>query len=223
LDGRGLHLINNALMVLLKKNANAEAIKDFRSISLIKVLSNRLAVHLEHLDKPNQSAFIKGRQLHDNFRAVQLSTRLLHARRRPTVPIKVDIAKAFDTVSWVFLLDILHHMGFGHRWTMILSSASTKILLNSVPGHRICHGRGLRQGDPLSPMLFVLAMEALNGLIVNVDTSGLLQDLNQRAIRSRVSIYADDVVLFLSPCQMTLWCSRPFFSSSVMLLACDQT
>ena len=65
-------------------------------------------------------------------------------------------------------------MGFSRRWlnwiSLILSTASTKIILNGLPGHRICHARGLRQGDPLSPLVFVIAMEALNALIKNAET-----------------------------------------------------
>jgi len=83
--------------------------------------------------------------------------------------LKIDIAKAFDSVSWTYLLDVLTHMGFGLRWrnwvSAILATSSTKILLNGRPGRRICHARELRQGDPLSPMLFVLVMEVLNHML----------------------------------------------------------
>ena len=68
------------------------------------------------------------------------------------------IAKAFDTVNRCFLLCILEFMGFSRRWlnwiSMLLSSASTKVVLNGSPGQRICHARGLRQGGPLPPLAF---------------------------------------------------------------------
>jgi hypothetical protein len=205
LDGMCFHHLNNALMILLKKKPQALEIKDFWPIRLThsfsklfsKVLATRLAACLDKLVKPNQSAFIKGRLLHDNFRSVLLCTKTLHIRHRPTTLLKVDIAKAFNTVLWVFFLDLLRHMGFGLWWrnwlSMLLSSASTKILRNGSPGRRICHGRGLRQGDPLSPMLFVLVMEALNALVELAD--------QHRAIRLCISFHADDVVIFLPPCQ----------------------
>jgi hypothetical protein len=89
------------------------------------------------------------------------------------VLLKLDIAKAFDSVAWNFMLEVLEYMGFGQRWrdwiSCILSSASTKIILNGRPGRRICHARGLRQGDPLSPMLFVLVMEVPNLLVCWLD------------------------------------------------------
>ena len=154
------------------------------------------------LVRPNH-AFIRGRSIHDNFRTVQLTCRLLHSVKRPSILLKVDIAKAFDTVSWAFLLELLEFMGFSRQWrdwlSALLSTASTKILLNGRPGNRICHARGLRQGDPLSPMLFVLVMEVLNGLIGYADQNGFLSPLPIRASRCRASLYADDLVVFLTP------------------------
>lgn len=80
--------------------------------------------------------------------------------------LKLNIARAFDSVSWPFLLQTLRRLGFGPRWrewvSILLSSASTHVLVNGVPGHPISHMRGLRQDDPLSPMLFTLVIDVLN-------------------------------------------------------------
>ena len=123
--------------------------------------------------------------IHENFRAVQLTVKLLRRKRKPCALIKVDIAKAFDTVSWSFLFLLLEHMGFSRRWidwiSLLLSSASTKIILNGMPGRRICHARGLRQGDPLWPLLFVLVMEALNAMFKAADRGELLTCLDEKA------------------------------------------
>ena len=86
---------------------------------------------------------------------------------------------------------------------MILSSASTKIILNGSPGRRICHARGLRQGDPLSPLLFVIAMEALNALIRTAENSGVLGPLDCK-VKERAFFYADDMVFFVAPKQQDL-------------------
>ena len=83
--------------------------------------------------------------------------------------------------------------------SILLGSASTKVLLNGRPGNRIYHARGLRQGDPLSPMLFVLAMEVLGGLIRWAESQSIFSPLRCAAVRSRVSLYADDVVMFITP------------------------
>jgi hypothetical protein len=69
----------------------------------------------------------------------------------------------------------------------------------SRQGGRICHARGLRQGDPLSPMLFLLVMEILSALIRKVDEWSLLHQLGPRAIPHRTSVYADDLMLFIRP------------------------
>jgi len=93
-------------------------------------------------------------------------------------------------------------MGFGQRsrdWiSLLLGSANTKILLNGQPGRRICHARGLRQGDLPSPMLFVLAMEVINKAIHWLDDQGVLTRLGPVGVQ-RVSLYADDLIMLLIP------------------------
>ncbi|GJM89634.1 hypothetical protein PR202_ga05842 [Eleusine coracana subsp. coracana] len=119
--------------------------------------------------------------------------------------LKLDITKAFDSVSWPFLLEILDHLGFGRKWkqliTGLLATSSTRVLLNSVPRQPIRHQRGLRQGDLLSPMLFVLATDVLSRLFLKAEEMGLLQPLATRALQHRLSLYADDAVMFVSPRQ----------------------
>jgi hypothetical protein len=107
-DFRSFHHLNEAVMVLLHKTHAPSGLKDYRPISLIhsvaklfsKCLALRLAPRMHELIKPNQSAFIQGRQIHENFRTVQLTCRWLHAARRPTALLKIDLAKAFDSVAW---------------------------------------------------------------------------------------------------------------------------
>ena len=77
-------------------------------------MANRLAGVLDALVLCNQSAFIKGRRIHDNFRNVQIACKAIHEKKSPTILLKIDIAKAFDTVSWTFLLEVLQHMGFAN-------------------------------------------------------------------------------------------------------------
>jgi len=81
----------------------------------------------------------------------------------------------------------------------LLASSSTRVLLNGIPGETLFHRRGLRQGDPLSPMLFILVMDVFNSIVKKANDEGLLQPLAARNIHHRVSLYADDVVLFLRP------------------------
>jgi hypothetical protein len=157
LDTRNLHSVNDVLLTLLPKSADA----NYRPISLIrivgkllsKVLANHLAPKLSNLVNINQSTFIKGHFIQDSFQLVQSSAKLLHARKWASLLLRIDIAKAFDYVAWPFLLEVLEHLGFPRPWrdwiSSLLSTSSTRIIMNGNPGQKIFHARGLRQGDPL--------------------------------------------------------------------------
>jgi hypothetical protein len=81
----------------------------------------------------------------------------------------------------------------------LLTTSSTQVILNGTPGSKIIYERGLRQGDPLSPMLFILVMDVLGFMINKAVEENLLQPLARRSLQHRISIYADDVVIFLKP------------------------
>lgn len=103
-----------------------------------KVLSLRLAPRLDALVSQNQNAFIQGRSLHDNFILVKQSLRMLHQLEAPRVMLKLDLTRAFDTISWPFLFEVLRQYGFGDRFlewlAILLSTSSTRVLLNGEPG-----------------------------------------------------------------------------------------
>jgi hypothetical protein len=130
------------------------------------------------------------------------------------MPTQIDIAKAFDTVSWPFLLMLLHYMGLSGQWvnciSVLLSSTSTWILLNGTPGQCICHARDLRQGDPLSPFLFLLMMETLNALFQLIETRGLFTLMHSPSIRYHVSLYAEDMVAFVAPTEWDIESTHTF-------------
>jgi hypothetical protein len=121
----------------------------------------------------------------------------------PTLLIKLDISKAFDSVRWDYLLSILEHGGFPPRrrdWiASLLTTSTSRVLLNGLPLDAIQHGRGLRQGDPLSPLLFNLSIDPLHRILHVATEKGLLSELYGRAARFRVSMYADDAILFIKP------------------------
>jgi hypothetical protein len=89
-------------------------------------------------------------------------------------------------MSWLFLLEILSHLSFPHRWvdwnSVLLSTASTRVMLNGTLGLKICHSRGLRLGDPLSPMLFLLVMEVLSEMFQKADEWSLLHELRDKTM-----------------------------------------
>jgi hypothetical protein len=94
----------------------------------------------------------------------------------------------------------------------LLSTANSKVLFNGIPGERICHVRGLHQGDPLSPMLFLLVMEILSALIRKVDDWALREPLRARSIQHRAPLYADDLILFVSPSSRGLHLTKSLLS-----------
>jgi hypothetical protein len=207
LDRRGLRRINTALIALIPKVPGADSLKDFRPISLIhsivkilaKILASRLAPKLEDLVDPCQSAFVKHRCIQENYLHVQNTARFFHRTKKPSILLKLDLAKAFDSVSWPYLLDMLKARGFGERWrewiAMILASSSSQILINGMASNFVLHRRGLRQGDPLSPFLFILAMDPLQRILDMATREGALSKLPGRRSVIRASLYADDVAL----------------------------
>lgn len=118
---------------------------------LSKILALRLVPRMQELISPNQNAFIQGRSIHDNFKYVQRAAILIRKKKIPKLLLKLDISKAFDTVAWPFLLDVMQAVGFGPCWRRwiagLLSTASSRITLNGQLGPPIMHRRGVRQGD----------------------------------------------------------------------------
>jgi hypothetical protein len=219
-DGRGFGRLNRALITLIPKRQDAMEIKDYRPISLVhsfsklfsKLLANRLRGRLGELVSMNQSAFVKKRSLHDNFVLVRQVARKINTTRNTGVLLKLDLARAFDSLSWSFLFEVLRKMGFGViflKWiAVLLYTANTRVMVNGVPGERIVHGRGLRQGGPTSPMLFVVAMEVLSAVIKKAVEGDMFSNLAGISPLQRISIYADDVVLFFRQERRELWATK---------------
>jgi hypothetical protein len=205
LNQQGLQFLNQAFIVLIPKKENPQAVSDFRPISLTRritkiitmMFANRLAPSLDSLISYNQTTFIKERCIHDNLMYVQEVIKDLHKRKVPSLFIKLDM------VSWHYLLHTMEHLGFPQRWRNWISSlwctTSSSILVNGVSSKRVFHYRGVRQGDPLSPMLFLLAMEPLHKLIAKAQEAGLLSSLSRSYDTFRMSLYVDVDAIFIKP------------------------
>lgn len=156
----------------------------------------------------HQGTFIQWHSIHDNFIMVQGTARRLHALRSPAIMLKLDISKAFDTVQWPFIVEVLSRLDFSPRWVgwicALLQRSSTHVLINGVPGVPIYPRAGLRQGDPISPMIFILVMEILHRLFSRATSVGLLEQLANRALQQRISMFANDVMLLVRPREVEL-------------------
>jgi hypothetical protein len=160
-----LGAINRAHVVLLPKAEGILAPGSFRPVSLqncsIKVLCKALTSRLQNqiggLVDENQSGFLSGRSISENFVFATELVQCCYKRKAPTVVLKLDFSKAFDSINWESLDLIMLARGFPRIWCdwmrMILASSKSAILLNGIPGRWIDCKRGLHQGDPLSPYL----------------------------------------------------------------------
>ena len=166
--------LNSTFMVLIPIKVGASDVRDFRPICLLgsiykiisKVLANRLKEVIQQILSPSQNAFTQGRQITDS---VFIANKCLDSRLKAGIPgliCKLDMEKAYDHVNWNFLLYMMERFGFGDKWRnwiyFCITTACFSVLINGTPCGFFASSRGLRQGDSLSPLLFVLVMEAFS-------------------------------------------------------------
>nr|GEU76869.1 cysteine-rich receptor-like protein kinase [Tanacetum cinerariifolium] len=129
----------------------------------------------------SQTAFIKGRQIIDGPLMVDEIISWAKMYKKKLFMLKVDFEKAFDSLSWPFLDSTMMQMGFSLKWRQwmraCLNSGYTSVLVNGSPTSKFKIERGLRQGDPLSPLLFILAFEALNVVLTEAKNKNLFKEL----------------------------------------------
>ncbi|GKB66637.1 RNA-directed DNA polymerase, eukaryota, reverse transcriptase zinc-binding domain protein [Tanacetum coccineum] len=194
---------------LIPKVPNAKNVSDFRPISLIgsqykiigKLLANRLSKVIGDCVNPVQSAFIKGRNILDGPLILNEILSWHRHHKKEVMVFKVDFEKAFDSLRWDFLDLILDKIVFGSRWRAwingCLCSARSSVLVNGSPTEEFEIFRGLRQGDPLSPFLFIFGDDRVTCLYpCKAEALGLFKGVHFGSDNLCIShlMYADDVI-----------------------------
>ncbi len=200
--------LNSSWICPLPKKPEPMSARNLRPISLVhsmaklisKVLASRLQGFLHLLINPHQAAFIRGRHIMDNFYSAHFMVHYLHTSKQPAAMLKIDFERAFDHVNWDFLKKVLAARGFGDLWIQwmdsLLTSASAAVLLNGVPGKQFNYTKGLRQGDPLSPLLFLMCVDVLFRMMQRATTEGHLPPLGVGDVCLHTLQFADDLLLF---------------------------
>ncbi|XP_019163544.1 PREDICTED: uncharacterized protein LOC109159890 [Ipomoea nil] len=204
---------NDAYVTLIPKKSSPTTMGDLRPIALCnviykvlsKMLANRLKEVLDKVISPSQSAFLPGRLITDNALIASEVIHYLNRKRQGIdgwCALKLDVAKAYDKMEWEFLQAIMSRMGFDDRWTQLImrcvTTARYKINVNGMLTDYIVPTCGLRQGDPLSPYLFILCAEALSHLLSeSVDKRMITPCIVARGAPGISHLFfADDSLLF---------------------------
>ena len=165
-------------------------------------MADRLQKIIIQLLDNNQYGFIKGKTIQDCISWCFEYIHQCHQSNREIIILNLDFAKAFDTIEHCAIIQIMRQMGFPEKWlqwiSMIFTSGFSSILLNAAPGKQFKCKRGVRQGDPLSLLLFVLAAELLQFVINDSMQQGLLtQPIPYFNNDLPMLQYADDTILLM--------------------------
>ena len=195
-------------------------IKNWRPISLLNVvykigsscIANRLKIHLPQLINEDQTGFMKNRYIGDNLRLIYDIIAHLDESKSPGLLLNIDFEKAFDSVNWNFMFKALKAFGFQHgfcRWIeTFYKNSKSCVIVNGQASQWFHINRGCRQGDPLSPYLFILCVEILALMIrENNDVKGI--KINN--VEHKLSQYADDTEFLLDG-------NRTSFETAINLL-----
>lgn len=202
---------NSNIIALLPKVPNALSIDQYRPIAMAnfkfkiisKIIADRLAAIMPTIVSKEQMGFIHGRNIRDCLCIASEATNLLHNKAfGGNLAMKIDITKAFDTLEWPFLLKVLNCFGFNQtfcNWIqVILNSGFLSVSINGKSHGYFKATRGVRQGDPLSPLLFCLAEDVLSRSISKLVDEGklhLIKGTKNVSVPSH-TFYADDLMIY---------------------------
>ena len=205
--------LNDTNIILIPKKKSPITVGDLRPISLCnvlvkiitKVMANRMKKMLDNVVSECQSAFIPGRLITYNIIVGFEMVHYLKRKRRGRsgdMALKIDMSKAYDRVEWDYLRELLCKLGFHDWWVRLILSTVSSVKYNITHGIRemgqVIPTRGIRQGDPLSPYLFILCAEGLSALLQKYEAQQFLHGIRvcRGAPRINHLLFADDSYLF---------------------------
>ena len=221
---------------LPKPNKARNILKNWRPISLLNVIyklmssaiANRLKTVLNKLINQDQKGFITGRYIGENIRVVYDVLFESKQQQIPGLLLSIDFQQAFDSISWKFIHKVLDYFNFGpsiKRWIKLFQTGvQSCILQNGFMSDFFYLQRGCRQGDPISPYIFILCVEVLGQMIRNSkDVKGIV--INNKEFK--LSQYADDTQMFLdgseSSLKHALIILQKFYQMSGLKINLDKT
>ena len=205
--------LGHSFITLIPKVKSPEYISQYRPISLSnvlyrvysKVLANRLKKLLPNIVSEQQSAFMTDCLISDN---IMVAFETLHYIRNHStgsigfMALKLDMSKTYDRVAWRYMEKLMKRMGFCEAWVKLMmgciSTATYSILINGEPQGNIVPTRGLHQGDPLSPYLFLLCTEGFHGLLKKFENLGDIKgiSISHNGPKLIHLLFADDSFIF---------------------------
>lgn len=211
--------LSSTIICMIPKVKNPSCYAEFRPISLCnfsfkiitKIISDRLQPVLPSIISPEQSGFIKGRLISDNFLlARELFMELDRPVRGHNLLIKLDMAKAYDRIEWDFLLLAMKRFGFAYRFTSLIAQTLMNcwfsVSFNGQLKGYFQSSRGVRQGDPLAPTLFIIAEEVLSRGLSRLFQSSKCKYFHLPRglpLHSHI-LYADDTIIFVNGCKKSV-------------------
>ncbi|WJX55356.1 Protein DETOXIFICATION 41 [Trifolium repens] len=216
-------MVNQTDICLIPKVDHPELVTQFRPISLCntiykivsKVIVARLKNYIPKLVSPFQTGFVPGRNIHENIVVTKEMVHSMHMAkgRKGFFAIKVDLSKAYDKLSWEFVWRVLTEANFPDNIINIImhsvTSVETNVKWHGARAEYFRPQRGIRQGDPISPYLFVLCMDKLSHLICHAVDEGDWRTLRACRNGHLVShlMFADDLLLFGEATEKQVQCT----------------
>ncbi|KAK6120349.1 hypothetical protein DH2020_045906 [Rehmannia glutinosa] len=243
-EGAPLEEWNRTMITLLPKNKNPLTLKEYRPISLCnfcykivsRAIANRMRRVLPNIIDDFQSAFVPGRLISDNIIVGFECMHWIRSQKRSKrgfAALKLDMSKAYDRVEWNFLKAIMLKMGFHHSWVwkilQCVQTVSFSFCVNQEVFGNLKPQRGIRQGDPLSPYLFVICAQGLSSMLASLEAEKAIHGVRVASGGPSVShlFFADDSLVFfraeISEAEALLGALKSYEKASGQLINFDKS